>query len=65
MKTDLQNLIDTAKVLCDRLEEAAKSEREMCADLECEFEKMSWDVFKVMEDIKMIKMYKDIQEEVG
>lgn len=63
MKTDLQELIDTAKILCDRLEQAAREEKQFSEDLENEFEMMSWNVFKLSEDLKMIKLYKEIQEE--
>jgi len=65
MKTDLEQLIDTAKQLCDRLEQAAKDEQKFCEELESEFEKMSWDAFRIMEEIKMIKRYKELQEEAG
>jgi len=64
MKTDLELLIDTAKTLCDRLEQAAKEEQEMCQELQDEFEIMSWQAFKIMEEIKLIKQFKEIHEEV-
>jgi hypothetical protein len=57
MKTDLQALIDTAKALCERLEEAARQEEEFCFDLQNEFEKMSWEIFRMAEDLKQIQHY--------
>jgi hypothetical protein len=57
MKTDLQALIDTAKALCDKLEEAARQEEEFCFDLQNEFEKMSWEIFRMAEDLKQIQHY--------
>jgi hypothetical protein len=65
MKTDLQELIDTAKTLCERLEQAAKDEQQMCQELQDEFEMLSWQAFKVMEDIKLIKQFKQIQEKAS
>lgn len=57
MKTDLQALIETAKALCDKLEEAAKQEQEFCFDLQNEFEKMSWEVHCMCEDLRQIQHY--------
>ena len=65
MKTNLQELIDTAKCLSDRLEEAARQERDFCEELENEFEAMSWEAHKIVEDLKLIRLYKEIQEGVG
>jgi len=57
MKTDLQALIDTAKILSDRLDEAARQEQEFCYDLQLEFERMSWEMTRFMDDIRNIKEY--------
>lgn len=59
MKTDLQNLIDTAKALCEKLEQAAKEEQQFCQDLENEFEVMSWQVFRMTEELRLIREYKE------
>jgi hypothetical protein len=65
MKTDLEKLIDTAKLLCESLEQAAREEIDMCQELQDEFEVLSWQTFKIMEEIKLIKKFKEIQEEAG
>ena len=57
MKTDLQQLIDTAKSLSERLDEAARKEREFCVDLQLEFEKMSWEMLRMMDELQSIKQY--------
>ena len=59
MKTDLQQLIETAKLLCEKLEQAAKEEQEFCKDLENEFEVMSWQVFRMTEELRLIREYKE------
>jgi len=59
MKTDLQELIDTAKALCDRLDNAARQEEEFCYKLQQEFEQMSWEVLRMRDNLT------NIQEWVG
>ena len=59
MKTDLQELIDTAKSLCDKLDEAARQEEEFCYKLQQEFEQMSWEVLRMRDNLT------NIQEWVG
>lgn len=59
MRTDLQALIDTAKALSDRLDEAARQEQEFCYKLQLEFEQMSWEMTRMMDNLT------NIQEWVG
>ncbi len=59
MKTDLQELIDTAKSLCEKLDEAARQEEEFCYKLQQEFEQMSWEVLRMRDNLT------NIQEWVG
>lgn len=57
MKSDLQELIDTAKKLSDRLDEIARQDREFSVNLQIEFERMSWEAIRWMDDLKAIKQY--------
>ena len=59
MKTDLQALIDTAKALSERLDEAARQELEFSTDLQLEFEQMSWEMIRMRDNLT------NIQEWVG
>jgi len=57
MKTDLQELIDTAKKLSDRLDEASRQEREFCIDIQSQFEIMSWEMLRFSDDLIQIQQY--------
>lgn len=57
MKTDLQELIDTAKRLSDRLDEAARQEEQFCYKLQNEFEQMSWEMLRFKDNLQQIKEY--------
>lgn len=52
--TDLEELIETANRLSKRLEKAAEQERKFSVDVCLAFEQMSWEVYRTMNDIKLI-----------
>lgn len=52
--TDLHELIETANKLSKRLSDAADDEKRFCYDLQLRFEQMSWEVFRLSNDIQEI-----------
>lgn len=55
--TDLDMLIETANRLCNNLDIASQNEKRFNLDICIEFDKYSWEVYKMMNDIKQIKEY--------
>ena len=55
--TDLQLLIETAHGLSNRLSQAADDEKSFCVDLQLKFERLSWETFKLANEIQEIKYY--------
>jgi hypothetical protein len=63
MKKELKDLIHSTEKLQRNLELFAKEYRLECEELENEFEKMSWDVHCMIDDLKMIQRYKDLNSD--
>jgi hypothetical protein len=59
--TNLQELIDTANKLSERLEMAANDEKRFSIDLQLHFERMSWQALCWANDLQEIKSYSGIQ----
>ena len=57
MNKDLQELIETAARLSDRLDRMANDEKRFTSDISLFLEKMSWDIFAYSEDLQEIKSY--------
>ncbi|HEX4374907.1 MAG TPA: hypothetical protein VHZ50_16500 [Puia sp.] len=55
--TNLEELIETANRLSDRLEKAANDEMKFSYDLQMCLEQMSWQSFKIANELKEIKNY--------
>jgi len=55
--TDLQKLIETALILSQNLEKAAAEEKRFCVDICLALEKMSWETFRLSNDLQSIKNY--------
>jgi hypothetical protein len=55
--TALDELIETANRLSQRLEMAANDERRFCVDIQMRLEAMSWDLFKNANELLEIKNY--------
>jgi hypothetical protein len=55
--TALDELIETANRLSQRLEQAANDERRFCVDIQLRLEAMSWDLFKNANELLEIKNY--------
>lgn len=55
--TNLQDLIDTANRLSQRLEQAASEEKRFCVDLQLRFEQMSWELLRTADELQEIKNY--------
>jgi hypothetical protein len=55
--TALDELIETANRLSQRLEQAANDERRFCVDIQMRLEAMSWDLFKNANELLEIKNY--------
>lgn len=53
----LQELIDTATKLSQRLENMANDERNFCTDIQLRFEQMSWELFKTANELQAIREY--------
>lgn len=54
---DLQDLINTAKNLSDRLDQMAADEKRFCTDICLRLEQMSWEAIRMMDDLKSIQNY--------
>jgi hypothetical protein len=57
MNKDLQELIETAARLSERLDSMANDEKRFTSDISLFLEKMSWDIFAYSEDLQEIKSY--------
>jgi len=57
MNKDLQELIETAARLSERLDRMANEEKRFTSDISLFLEKMSWDIFAYSEDLQEIKSY--------
>lgn len=55
--TNLQELIDTAMRLSNRLSQAAEDEKSFCYDLQLRFEQMSWECLRLANEIQETKNY--------
>jgi hypothetical protein len=55
--TNLQQLIETTENLVNSLDLASQNEKKFCLDICIELEKMSWETFRIMNDLKQIKQY--------
>ncbi len=60
MNKDLQELIETAARLSDRLDRMANDEKRFTTDISLFLEKMSWDIFAYAEDLEKIKSYCEV-----
>lgn len=55
--TNLQELIETAQRLSNRLEQAASEEKRFCVDIQLRFEQLSWELFRTANELNEIKHY--------
>lgn len=55
--TNIQDLIDTATRLSQRLEQAANDEKKFCIDIQLRLESMSWEFYKAANELNEIKQY--------
>lgn len=55
--TDLEELIEVADRLCNRLEKAASDEKKFSLDLCLQFERQSWEMFKLCNEIKELREF--------
>ena len=55
--TNLQELIETANRLSKRLEQAASEEKRFCVDICLKLEQMSWESFRLANELNQIKEY--------
>jgi hypothetical protein len=55
--TNLQELIDTANTLSNNLEKAAYDEKKFCVDICIKLEIMSWETFRLANELKQIRDY--------
>lgn len=55
VKSNLEELIETTKNLCNRLDEIAKEELKFCEELGSDLERMSWEMTKFTSDLQSIK----------
>lgn len=55
--TNLQELIETANRLSQRLEKAANDEKNFCFDMQLRLEQMSWETFRTANELKAMKEY--------
>lgn len=53
----LEELIEMANRLCDNLDKASQLEKKFNIDICLEFEKLSWETYRMINDIKLIKEY--------
>lgn len=53
----LQELIETANRLSQRLEKAANDERNFCVDMQLRLEQMSWEMYRTANDLQAMKEY--------
>lgn len=55
--TNLEELIQTAQLLSNRLELAASEEKRFCVNICMALEKMSWEMFRTANELNEIKEY--------
>lgn len=55
--TNLNELIETANRLSNRLEQAANEEKRFCVDIQLMLERMSWQMLCTANDLKDIRDY--------
>lgn len=55
--TNLQELIDTANKLSERLGNAASEEKRFCVDLQFRFEQLSYEMLRMANELIEIKSY--------
>lgn len=55
--TNLNELIETANRLSQRLEDAANDEKRFCVDIQLRFEQLSWEIYRTANEIESIKSY--------
>jgi hypothetical protein len=55
--TNLQELIDTASRLSQRLEMASNDERKFCVDIQFRLEQMSWEIYRTANELKEINNF--------
>lgn len=55
--TNLNELIETANRLSQKLEQAANDERRFCIDLQMRFESLSWELYRTANELNEIKHY--------
>lgn len=53
----LNELIDLANRLCENLDKASQNEKKFNTNVCLEFEKLSWETYRMLNDIKSIKEY--------
>ena len=54
---NIQTLIETTEKLCSTLDSASQNERQFSLNVCMELEKMSWEMFRMSNDLKQIKEY--------
>jgi hypothetical protein len=57
MKTDLEELVETADRLCSSLDKAASNERQFNIQVCIQLERMSWETLRVANDLREITEY--------
>lgn len=55
--TDLQLLIETAEKLSQTLDLISQNEKKFCLDVCIELEKMSWETYRMSNDLRQIQDY--------
>lgn len=55
--TNLQELIDTASRLSQRLEMAANEEMKFCVNIQLRLEQMSWEIYRTANELKEINNF--------
>jgi hypothetical protein len=55
--TNLQELIETANRLSQRLEQAANDEKKFCVDIQIRLEQMAWEIYRNANELNEIKQY--------
>ena len=57
MKTNLEELLETARQLSERLSQAAEDEMIFSQMMQEEFEKMSWEMLRMSNELEELKSY--------
>lgn len=53
--SDLEEIIEIANRICERLDRISENEKKICTDVSLQIEKWSWDIYKMSNDLKTIK----------